>query len=80
VDSLLSLPRRKKSPRSIRRNLDLYIPPSISEGGHNAQWNVKGARKEAAELLFFDNYRLDEKETKTTRIKRKTITMAISAA
>jgi hypothetical protein len=55
VDSLLSLPPRKESPRSIRRNLDLYIPPSISEGGHNAQWNVKRstAKREAAELLFF---------------------------
>jgi hypothetical protein len=55
VDSLLSLPPRKISPRSIRRNLELYIPPSISEGGHNAQWNVKGgtAKREAAELLFF---------------------------
>jgi hypothetical protein len=81
VDSLLSLPRRKKSPRSIRRNLDLHIPPSISEGGHNAQWNVKGgtAKREAAELMFFDKYRLDKKETKKTRRKTKTATMAISA-
>jgi hypothetical protein len=81
VDSLLSLPRRKTSPRSIRRNLDQYFPPSISEGGHNAQWNVKGGtvRREAAELLFFDHCRLDKKETKTTRIKTKTTTMAISA-
>jgi hypothetical protein len=53
VDSLLSLPRRKKSPRSIRRNLDLYIPPSISEGGHKAQWNVKGGTAKREALVFW---------------------------
>jgi hypothetical protein len=61
VDSLLALPRRKQS-RSIYSTIQL---------------NVKGGttRKEAAEILFFDNYRLDTKETKTT----KTTKMAISA-
>jgi hypothetical protein len=54
VDSLLSLPRRKNSPKSIRRTLDLYIPTSISEGELNAQWNVKGGtpRREADQENF----------------------------
>jgi hypothetical protein len=52
----------------------------MSEGGHNTQWNVKGVtvRREAAELLFFDHWRLDKKETKITRIKKtKTTTIPI---
>jgi hypothetical protein len=83
VDSLLSLPPRQRSRNTeICGSVDsLLALPRRKRSNENLQWNVKGdtARKEAAELLFFDNFRLDKKETKTTRIKTKTTTMAIFA-
>lgn len=72
MDSLLSLPRRKKSPRRGRKCIDLYIPPSDSEGGRNAEWGITGviSKSEVPDRLFFDKFRLDV-ETQPTPFPSK---------
>eukprot|EP00980_Cylindrotheca_fusiformis_P022633 scaffold9523_cov103-Cylindrotheca_fusiformis.AAC.10 len=57
ADSMLSLPRRKKSPRRKRSYLDLMNTVSIQESGRNARWGNKAVEtKNFPEKLFLDNY------------------------